>query len=334
MKILKSIFGTSGKINSYYYTRLSGWQKTAYISIMQGIISYSKKIKIAPMSSNEIALVYNYILMDNPMIFQTSSYSLTSSPEMNKYIVAPIYKYSKGEAREYENAVMEYLKKFDAVKSKSDTEKELFIHDYCVKKIKYDYSFGEHAYSVLGVVLNNTAVCEGIAKFVKLALNYLGVKCLVVSGEGRNPVRGEAEKHAWNIVKLGDNSYHLDVTFDLCLSDRINRYDYFNLSDDDIKRDHVIISDSPKCASLGSDYYSISKQVVNSPKEMKNYIADNLRHGNKSILFKIANADEVDNIEDRVLNAAIGLYEEIINENGNVELHYNIGQMIFEVNFS
>jgi len=78
-----------------------------------------------------------------------------------------------------------------------------------LQNFTYDYSFGDYSHSILGIILKSTVVCDGISKFVKFALDYLGVKCIVVFGKGLNPLTGKAEKHAWNIVKLEGNAYHL-----------------------------------------------------------------------------------------------------------------------------
>lgn len=58
-----------------------------------------------------------------------------------------------------------------------------------------------------------------------------------------NPEKGIKYRHTWNIVKIGGQYYHLDVTFDNTLgkhslAGQELRYDYFNLEDKKIFRDH------------------------------------------------------------------------------------------------
>ena len=92
-------------------------------------------------------------------------------------------------------------------------------------------------------------VCEGIAKAVKVLLDALGVWC-VIAICGNNPEKGIKYRHTWNIVKIGGTYYHLDATFDNTLGkDRETseiRYDYFNLDDSQIFRDH----EPSYCAAL------------------------------------------------------------------------------------
>ena len=106
-------------------------------------------------------------------------------------------------------------------------------------------------------------VCEGIAKAVKVLLDALGVWC-VIAICGNNPEKGIKYRHTWNIVKIGGTYYHLDATFDNTLGkDRETseiRYDYFNLDDSQIFRDHEpLIAPAPHCGDHEHFYYKEKK---------------------------------------------------------------------------
>ena len=318
--------------NAYYYTRLSTEQKAIYKTVLAGLEAYAEEIDVIPIASDEISLVFIYITLDNPLIFQADSFTQASYPG-RKCVIRPNYKFPQDLVKDYEEKVIAYLKIFDTAKSMSDADKEIYVHDYCLKNFTYDRNRGEHANSVLGLVLYGTAVCEGIAKFVNLALDYLGVKCLVVTGDGINPANGTTEGHAWNIIKLDGKTYHLDVTFDLGLSGNTLRYDYFNLSDDDIKKDHIIKSDAPECTTVGKDYYSLNAQVVGGPKNLKSYIDNSLKQGKKKIIFKISKAHGIDDISDRVMQIASKSFVRIIRGYSTIEMSFNKGQMVFELTF-
>lgn len=77
---------------------------------------------------------------------------------------------------------------------------------------------------------------------------------------GNNPEKGIKYRHTWNIVKIGGVTYHLDATFDNTLGkDNITgeiRYDYFNLPDKQIFRDHEpLIAPAPACTDGDRFYY-------------------------------------------------------------------------------
>ena len=102
-------------------------------------------------------------------------------------------------------------------------------------------------------------VCEGIAKAVKVLCDALGLWCMIVIC-GNNPEKGIKYRHTWNIVKLGGKYYHMDVTFDNSLSHNGIRYDYFNLDDKNIFRDHEpLIAPAPHCTDGDHFYYREKK---------------------------------------------------------------------------
>lgn len=59
------------------------------------------------------------------------------------------------------------------------------------------------AYAAL---VNGKANAEGIAMAYKALCDEMGIPCLVISG------RMEKRSHAWNMVQLGENYYHVDVS--------------------------------------------------------------------------------------------------------------------------
>ena len=161
------------------------------------------------------------------------------------------------------------------------------------------------------------------------------MRSLVVYGKARNPVKGDTmELHAWNIVEIEGKTYHLDVTFDMSLTDKTNRYDYFNLSDEDIKKEHVIINVIPPCTTIGYDYFTVNNLVVNSPADLDRLIEHCLMHGKKSIMVKLRNVNDTDHIADRVIALAQQQYGRIFKSSVMVEINYNLSQLVFEINFA
>ena len=103
-------------------------------------------------------------------------------------------------------------------------------------------------------------ICEGIAKSVKVLCDALGVWC-VIALCGNCPEKGIKYRHTWNIVKIGGQYYHLDATFDNTLGAGAQiRYDYFNLCDKSVFRDHQpLIAPAPECTDAQHFYYREKK---------------------------------------------------------------------------
>lgn len=112
------------------------------------------------------------------------------------------------------------------------------------------------SHNILGVFAHHKAQCEGIAKAVKVLLNAVDVKCIVVTGDSAKS--GQYVPHAWNIVNIDGEPYQIDVTWDMGVMEQSKQhiaYDYFNLTDGLINSDHKADSGLPECKSKKANYY-------------------------------------------------------------------------------
>ena len=147
--------------------------------------------------------------------------------------------------------------------SLSEWEKEKYVHDFICQNVHYDKLKKAYSHEIIGPLGQGVGVCEGIAKAVKVLLDALGVWC-VIAICGNNPEKGIKYRHTWNIVRIGGTYYHLDATFDNTLgnSDKAAdiRYDYFNLDDGHVFKDHEpLIAAAPHCTDHDHFYYKEKK---------------------------------------------------------------------------
>lgn len=183
---------------------------------------------------------------------------------------------------EYKNGTDAFLNQIKTVNSKvqgiisqiikpgmNDYNKELAIHNYIINNTKYDSSNLERNtltpedFTAYGVFINGTAVCEGYAEAMFRLLNAANIENHIVYGTANNIA------HAWNIVKIDDNYYHADATFDDPISDigPILGYGYFNVSDTDVAINHKWDSTKyPPCKSNLENYYTVNSLVAKDKK--------------------------------------------------------------------
>ena len=123
------------------------------------------------------------------------------------------------------------------VTATTNYEIELQIHDLILKNVKYTNKKKRTEHTIEGALLNKKAVCEGIAKTVKYLLNLKNIESEVVIGK----LSKDSETfHAWNVVLIEGEWYHLDVTSDLGMTDGHSfRYD----SDGRKKRKSIVQHD-------------------------------------------------------------------------------------------
>ncbi len=87
----------------------------------------------------------------------------------------------------------------DGKDEKRIAEASLLLSDHCA----YVEDGGNTAYQAL---IDSTADSQGIACAFKAMCDRMGIECLVVNG------RMDKVSHFWNIVKIADSYYHMDIS--------------------------------------------------------------------------------------------------------------------------
>jgi len=177
----------------------------------------------------------------------------------------------------------------------TDYQKELAIHDYLVENCEYDMDavngreIKAESFTAYGALCLGVAVCEGYAEAASILLNRSGVETKIITGTSKGVA------HAWNLVKIDGEFYHLDVTWDdPYQADEKSgiRYYYFNLSDAEISSDHQWDkSKYESCTATKYNYYKYYNLVVNDQDDYIERVIDEVQKGNTSISLKILEPD-------------------------------------------
>ncbi|MCL1997425.1 MAG: hypothetical protein FWG65_01505 [Turicibacter sp.] len=314
----------------YHYSRLNTEEKAVYSAILRALLKYQPEVKIPRIESETASKIYNAITQDNPLIYYAPWFKWTAF-DATHYILKPDYIYEKSLVKSWNRDILGYLSDFDKLKAQDDYTKELAIHQHILANFSYDWDFGKNTYSILGLILYNTAVCEGIAKFAKLACDYVGLKSLVVTGKASNPASGQMEGHAWNIIAIDGKPYHADFTFDMCLTKSVHRYDYFNLTDADIETDHIIEGNAPQCTAVECNYFVANSLFLHNANEFRAFMRKQVRAGNNRVLFKLSQNCRVAGIEQKIMKIVGEEFQRIRNVAFRMEVSSNLPQMVFEV---
>jgi len=173
----------------------------------------------------------------------------------------------------YEN-MMEKAKEIVAKVIKphmSDLEKEIALHDYLILNTEYDYqnyllnTVSEESHHPYGVLVNKVAVCDGFARSMQILLNMVGIESEFVHGDSDN--ENGWYGHAWNIVNIDGEYFHVDITFDnidkesgKSENDSIS-HTYFNISDRQISFDHLWEKSAYPSCNIDSADFTRSNQL-------------------------------------------------------------------------
>lgn len=187
----------------------------------------------------ELHLVISAFSFDHPEVFwidsaftyynTAGSTYLRLSSNMSALQVTESAKQMYAEVREIFSGMPGNLSEFD---------RELFIHDRLLERCEYadeaTRAQGDpHIYTSFGAVVNSVAVCEGYTRAVQLLLSLAGVESYYVYGKGDN------ELHMWNSVRLADNWYYLDATWD-DKGDKGPSYKNFNITTEQVSKERTI----------------------------------------------------------------------------------------------
>lgn len=249
----------------------------------------------------QVRKVLDALQNDSPEIFWISK-TFSCSYSDNKMNTVKFYSiFSKPEKDDCEirlkNKISEIISKIP--ENSDDYEKEIFLHNYIIDNCKYKNSRSNpKIFTSYGCLIDKIAVCEGYAKAMQILLCNCGIECRTVVGIGNNG------PHMWNIVKIGGDWYHLDVTWDS--SDEGSRYMYFNLDDKTIKKNHSIGRqfqgskafyagkiynfNLPKCTATKYNYYernSFKVSNYNCDESIIEYIKKSAKLKHEYIYFKL-----------------------------------------------
>jgi len=123
--------------------------------------------------------------------------------------------YCKEDVEKYEDQIEQVKNQIiSQISGKSEYEKIKVIHDYLIDTIEYEETLTQnHIYDIYGALINKICVCEGYAKAFQYLMNQTGIENTIVIGTGENS-KNQTENHAWNYVRLNEQWYAIDVTWD------------------------------------------------------------------------------------------------------------------------
>lgn len=193
------------------------------------------------LSESELHLVISAFGLDHPEVFWIENYFsyyntsdstyLCLSSEMSAQYITESAQLMYAELREFFSGMSGNLSEYD---------RELYIHDRLIERCEYadeaTRAQGDfRIYTSLGAIADSVAVCEGYTRATQLMLSLVGVESYYVYGIG------DSELHMWNSVRLGDNWYYTDVTWD-DNGDRGVTYNNFNITSQQALEDRTIAS--------------------------------------------------------------------------------------------
>lgn len=246
--------------DDFYKQRISKRARDIYDQIENQIVNqiygnFTVRTKISMSAMKDAIEAYKAIRLDKPQYFFLGR-SIITKLNGRKLMLETKQIYTQDEIRRI-NKVLEIAlcKLMHGIRNLSAFDKEKVIYTRIACNYKYSNNNCEHCHNVVGLTVYKEGVCESFTALLILALRRAGIPAIKVVGYGK-------EAHCWCIAWINDIPYHLDVTWDLAGRDEVMGYFYFNLTDQDIKRDHIIATEGlPKCTNPKYNYYYMNHWV-------------------------------------------------------------------------
>lgn len=320
----------------YSYNYLNATQKYVYDSLINAMENYKTDLTIPAavnVTDQDYKAVYQLLYNDETSIFYIGTlinYKVTSG---RKDIVIQ-YKYTQDEIikmqREIDYNVNKILAKITDDMTEYDIVKLFF--DEIASTCTYNAS-SSNCSDIYGCLVNKSAICGGFAKAFSYLCSKAGIESLLITGEFDEP-------HMWNMVKIDNEWYHVDVTSGIVKNNtsRYVRYDYFCVNDDFIKSGRTIYQQSylyPIAIYDTYNYFVINNLVAkNYDDAVKILTSEIIRVSSEksSVIQFYCSSDEIYNLvynnlftrtSDNALSILDSQYSKAANKYNTNALKYN-----------
>lgn len=253
----------SAQEKNYYYHCLSDEEKLLYVEMLQILSAMEEGIMLTTKDENLLSHVYQAVINDHPELFYTKGFLYTKATIEDEVVYLTFsgsYTYTKEEKtskmRQIEEAANQILKGIPAGADEYATIK--YLYEYIVLNTDYGEVTRDHQ-NISSVLLDKVSVCNGYSKTLQFLLGKKGIPCIIVNGDAKG-------NHAWNIVCVDGEYYHVDVTWgDPSYNVDGSRdvpvtqidYSYLCIPTSQICVDHTPNNEFelPECVSMNANYF-------------------------------------------------------------------------------
>ncbi len=247
-------------VQPYRYRLLEGEPERAmYRRMEQALLKSDAVLTVDPVDPEEAFTVFKALLADHPELFWVAPRLDFVTRLRNDQPYALDISFSYTATGEEKTAMKDEI---DRETRKILKSVEHFSHPYEKVKGVYEYLITHTKYrsritdqSLYSVLTKGKGVCAGYAKAFQYLMEQLGIESILVQGDLRQSespsgilslftpfISEELNGHAWNLVRLGDRWYHVDVTSGEALTptNRDISYSYLCLTSEQILKTHTI----------------------------------------------------------------------------------------------
>ncbi len=296
----------------FFFDRLGYEEQKVYINMLRACRDMKEETYFESVPEYTFLKAEYALFADHPEITWRWSYSGSSDETVNTVYFDITDEGLKERNRQAIQKADDILEQIDD--DLSDYEKIRIFYDTIINNT--DYRENEYDQDMTSVFIENESVCAGYSRAFQYLCKESGIDCAYIEGIAYGFQDDENdEAHAWNLVKLDDDYYWVDVTWGdpLADDDDYNKtYSFFCTDDEEFHETHkawpsVWTRDSdgnlskeplytfevPECTDPSKDYYRQTGAFFDhyDRDEMESFISEKLTEDSDGVIeFKMGDS--------------------------------------------
>lgn len=303
--------------SDFYFNNLTDEQKKMYTAVAIAVKDIEPVAKIKGYDNNiddiivtDASAAMEAFFADHPEAFYVDmQYEVYTIKSVFGKDIQIKLKYSSDD----KNVIMEQINTLkskvesivSSVSSTTAMDKEIELHDKLCEIVEY-YNYTDinnipvEKHSAYGALIKNSAVCDGISKAMQILLDKVGIESILVIGK-------VDELHAWNLVKLDEEWYHLDATSNKSLKDKSKYviHSYFNVTTSDILKTHIIQNQEllPEANSTKYNYYIYKNLYIKSLDDFNIKLQEIINNNKNNNILEFSTEPGILDVPDKIISS-------------------------------
>lgn len=303
--------------SDFYYNKLTEDQQKMYTAVAIAVKKIDPVAKVKGYINNideeiinDASAAMEAFFADHPEVFYLNlEYEVyTVKSAFGKDIEIKL-KYTTTDKAQIEEQIATVKGKIEEIlskiTSKTQIDIEIEIHDKLCEMIEY-YSYADinniplDKHTIYGALVKNSAVCDGMTKTLQILLDKSGIENILVIGKIE-------DLHAWNLVKLDEEWYNVDITSDKSIKDD-NKYtihSYFNITTDQISKTHTFDNKEilPEAKGTKYNYYNYKDLCIKSSDDFNFKLQNIISKNSDSKVLEFGTNGDISDVPDKMISS-------------------------------
>lgn len=330
------------------YSALTEDQKIAYDALSMAIAdilrngpvvnkeyALSKRIKWYDFQTAKNLFNANFYVTDDINILLLDKDSLGTQTNVD---IVYLYGYEPKQIEKYYTTYLTVNTSAEQILSSlkhdgTDYGKAYSIAKWLVDNVDYAYDHDERQSedfsSAYSAIVNKYTICDGYARAFDFLCKKAGLETIYVTS---NSKRVDSAGHAWNMIRINDEWYHVDVTW---MYDTGDFYKYFMMTDElcsflgHEEWEYYRVQETNEIINPVADSYKLYKYAYDSSVNMIEHFENNIEIDTNVTYFAVLPAEKIDTVMDY---KGVELTSKINEKKYHINIT-EIGQTYYSVNF-